>query len=118
MSDLAKYRERLAEIAGVTAFNSSFEQYEPSTWVDSTGEHKGRWRPDEDVAQAIQCLEAMRPNWRATLAMFAGNQVWRVEIDGHRYFKTQENNLPAAIVSAIVAALGWAEPAQPTTTQA
>jgi hypothetical protein len=61
VSDLAWMRPKLAELAGVKVDLSTFEQYQPSEWIERDGRrHRGHWLPDQDIGQAIMCLEAMR----------------------------------------------------------
>ncbi len=55
MSDLAWMREPLAKLCGAHA-----EDLSPVVWVEELGCRYIAWLPDEDIAQAMKCLEAMR----------------------------------------------------------
>lgn len=50
-------RQNLAELAGVKL--NEYGEYFP----EPEQNHVEIWWPDEDVAQAVRCLEAMRPKW-------------------------------------------------------
>lgn len=109
MGDLEKYRERLAEFAGIKVNKSTFEQYQPSEWTDSAGnKHQGFWRPDEDVAQAIGLLEALRLKLDET-EMYCTREHWTVvmrPLEGKPIYQVH-SSLPVAIITAVVKALGW-----------
>ncbi len=91
-ADLSKYRRALAEVAGIKAWLKGYPD------VD--------WRPDEDVAQAIQVLEALDLPSQINNTTHNPRR-WIVDIwvdqDGCRQ---EEPILSQAICLAVIAALG------------
>lgn len=103
MSDLAWMRSKLAKLCGVNPQSILYDG--PSIY----------WKPDEDVAQAIRCLEAMNCHPKLTRSVdhfdFQWN-VWIGVLNGEKWTegKVTHKSLAVAIVLAIAAALGWEKP--------
>lgn len=109
-SDLSKYRTRLAEMCGIKVELSTFEQYQPSEWIDSDGKrHKGYWRPDEDIGQAIECLEALAAQgWRWSIENWRRYSI-HMEPPGGGWISHEgdQGDLSRSIVSMIAKSLRW-----------
>lgn len=104
MMDLSWTRPKLAELCGLTLMDGrDDERYR----VHPSGM---AWEPDEDVAQAVRCLEAMnRPVslwWPINPVEGWVGQGWAVSIGNPEDAHTG-TTLPRAICLAIAAALGW-----------
>ncbi len=107
MSDLAWMRPKLAELRGYLVYGDEDSYLVHADSKLPSNEHKLYWRPDEDVAQAIRCLEAAQDS-HTTLCITKGHQ-WNVYIDGGMRYggERQDKSLPRAICLAIAAALEW-----------
>ena len=118
MSNLAWMRPKLAELCGLTAEDSSY-------WYDPND--AGRvvcmlkdWRPDEDVAQAVRCLERLPKSFRVELLRLETGYGWSGTLmDTPKYFATRytdgvygsdSDTLPHTICLSIAAAFGWKKP--------
>lgn len=107
MSDLAWMRPKLAELCGLYRLGDE-HVYRGSQLLEVTTE---TWRPDEDVAQAVRCLEALGQQFD----MVRESVGWMV-----RCFRPDNSpvvvttflpkTLPQTICLAIAAALGWEKP--------
>lgn len=88
MSDLKWMRPRLAELVG---------DAEPKAY-------------DEDVAQAVRCLEALRPRGLTASLALCGDG-WSLSVRmkrGNRALAHKRGDaLPSTVCLAIAAALGW-----------
>ncbi len=92
-------RPKLAELCGI--------KEDPGNPLDRPLS-SGLWRPDEDVAQAIRCLESLGPEWSWTIR--------RREVSITNVFNLDpwtpthlgfSDSIPRNICLAISAALGW-----------
>lgn len=103
MSDLAWMRPKLAELCGLRLWKGTFHDDTRGDWV--------QFRPDQDVAQTVRCLEAMRArgwdwnldhraDWapRCHLASMTCD-IWEADA-----------SICIAACLAIAAALGWEKP--------
>ena len=97
VSDLSWMRPKLAELCGHTVSYLCSEY--------DRGLVCGDWRPDEDVAQAVRCLEAMK---RCIDLQF--DVVWHAQIGIEQFTIRSDISLPRAICLALAAALGWDKP--------
>jgi hypothetical protein len=104
MTDLAWMRPKLAELCGLDPYTDRREPDKPC-YVGLT-----YWHPDEDVAQAVRCLEAMRKNYLTRLTG-PTKAFWRCDlINDYSAWVEVDESLPRAICLAIAAALGWEKP--------
>lgn len=122
MSDLAWMRPKLAELCGWLTLPEDPHWY--SEPPDREGFHNNivgvdEWRPDEDVAQAVRCLEAWRDqtmgDWIIESKPVAGEMAYWVELAPFAETPNPkrlllDGPLPRAICLAIAAALGWEKP--------
>lgn len=94
MTDLSKYRRALAEVAGINP--RSF--LGPGLPVN--------WLPDEDVAQAIRVLEAMRIVGFGVFIRGITEGEWRCKLlNFSTFFEETDVTLSRAICRAVIAAL-------------
>lgn len=117
MTDLQWMRPRLAELCGLHRRGGDYvdgptDYALPVFSVDQQHPMDGvQWRPDEDVAQAVRCLNATGFQWEITREA-AGHMVrlWPSELHLPRVKTTQlPKTLEHTIVLAIAAALGWTQ---------
>lgn len=110
MTDLAWTRPKLAELCGLKAWkvDPDFDVYRVVSSNTESGEQD--WRPDDDVAQAVRCLEALHAESFRRID-YQGD-VWTVVIYPVQGFLTsgegQDRALPRAICCAIARSSGWA----------
>lgn len=124
MTDLSKYRAALAELCGYTRsyespsydgdtdFGAIYQRQDGFEWVEN-------WRPDEDIAQAIRCLDAWRDqrpgDWRieskrtGEMAYWITLSPYPENLDARQNLKLRDGPLSKAICLAIVQALGLEE---------
>lgn len=113
-NDLAWLRPKLAELCGLAAqgryyvradtvplYAIDFKKY-PSDEV---------WRPDEDVAQAIRCLEVFSKKEHIAVQIILGHR-WTVILEGGMriYEECIDKSLPYAICRVIASASEWEKP--------
>lgn len=96
-------RPKLAELCGL-------EYFALTELVRTTGGRHVNWRPDEDVAQAIRCLEALSSEWSWSIRrgdVMVKNIVRDDELNPtHIAFA---ESIPHNICLAIADALDWKE---------
>ena len=114
MSNLVRMRPRLAELCGLVRSKGIVDDFYTDKGIFAFGandNYRQVWRPDFDAAQAIRCLEAMRPAWDIEIFIFE-DWVVTLQLKNLNTKKTQEadTSLPRAICLAIAAALGWEDP--------
>lgn len=102
MTPLSRYRRGLAE--KVMGWNSLGDKWASGHTHVDRHIRKSSWRPDEDVAQAIQVLEASKWSWKLQPA-HTGYVCDLVNAKLQHVFKAADT-LPAAICLAVIAALG------------
>lgn len=107
MTDLAWMRPKLAELCGLQRDDVGGWYY-PSTVRGLCGETVRDWRPDEDVAQALRCLEATNGYW--DVSRTDGGYEAAVFIDGIGTHHAKDASIPHTICLAIAAAFGWEAP--------
>ncbi len=97
MSDLAWMRPKLMTLCGL----------DPLSW----GSPLSMWRPDEDVAQAIRCLEALRPSlsWSLGVAQNPGDRFVCIASEDEPGLSVivYKGTISQATCLAIAVALGW-----------
>lgn len=110
MTSLAWMRPKLAELCGVEHWTKDDCCYF-STRV-SIDLHVEEWHPDEDVAQALRCLEALCYRSQIDYDPSSESRAWGVSI-----FQAEDispfsagSSLSSAICHAIAAAMEWEEP--------
>lgn len=107
MSDLAWMRHPLAELCGFRYdVDDQCFRHESGEWINGLG-----WDPTKNVAQAIRCLEALRPEWDIEVFSFE-DWVVTLQLKSLDREKLQEADasLPRAICLSIATALGWEAP--------
>lgn len=95
--DLSWLRPKLAELCGFSLKRETFY-----------------WAPDEDVDQAVRCLEAFAMDTQHVELSWSGAAwycVMQIPLKtGESRVITQHGPMPRAICLAIAAALGWEKP--------
>lgn len=121
MSDLAWMRPKLAELCGIEQrFGNEIHPHPNDEsvfgWFDADGKfvcHRDSWRPDEDVGQAIRCLEALDLPTQINNTTHKPRKwlvsVWKDQ-DGCDAVDLEDGKLPRAICLAIASALAWEKP--------
>lgn len=108
MTSLAWMRPKLAEMCGYSVRHDCLyleHDLHETNFVMSMN----YWRPDEDMAQAIRCLEAMHKNeqyhWRIEQAVTG--ILCSITTRRLMHLFRVADKAPSAICSAIAAAMGW-----------
>lgn len=114
MSDLAWMRPKLAELCGAQLNSSTvIDHYEFS---DACLIKLSRWRPDENVAQAIRCLEALPKIFRIEIVKWEQDSrywsvtLWDLSLAPNGLYGHDDLSLTCGICLAIAAALSWEKP--------
>lgn len=106
MTDLAWMRPKLAELCGVKITS---DHYIDGNHAQDWSLMPTKWRPDEDAAQAVRCLEAM--HWESWHTLQRREGQWSVKVlpvNGiHGSGVARDALLTHAICFAIAAALEW-----------
>lgn len=111
---LKHLRPRLAELCGLRRGKDTITPTSSSVGgsaILSNGDYSVRgmsWRPDEDVAQAIRCLEACGWSWK--IQPGAGGYVCDLVNRDMEHAFARGDTLPVAICLAIAAAMKWETP--------
>lgn len=111
MNDLAWMRPRLAELCGY--------EYKAKVIMpfyrhpDGTNMIPQHWKPDEDVAQAIRCLESLAGRglgFELHLPRSPAKALWHctIRLDNQNAYRI-DVSLSAAVCLTIAQAMGWEE---------
>ncbi len=114
-SSLSWLRPRLAGLCGIKV---DARGYVDGNFIQDFNTLVPKWRPDEDVAQAIRCLEAIPvgPGDETTIRRVQDihnldRNAWfvRVKRGYNQNTYVEPQSLPRAICLAIAASLNWKE---------
>lgn len=116
MTDLSWARPKLAELCRLEKRFGNERHPLPNDetvfgWFDSDGEFvcfRDSWRPDDDVAQAIRCLESLPKKWSGGWKLspsYEGGVICSLNSRDLENVWKHDMSFPKAIVLAIIAAL-------------